>query len=97
MSDDHSRPKGIRVLWKRLTILGLSCVFLLLGLIGILLPVIPGMVFLITGMYLLSLESLWLSNRLEVIGQKYPKFAKVNKFARGKALQIINNICSERQ
>lgn len=50
--------------------------FLVVGTIGIFLPILQGVVFLILGAYFLSLHSPWFHNKLHALKQRYPSVAK---------------------
>ena len=86
------RQHRLKAVWKRLFTLAAGWGFIFVGIIGILLPVMPGIIFLIIGAYVLSLESFWLASKLDKIAHKYPKFAKINCNARVRARQILNRI-----
>jgi len=88
------RRKRVKAVWNRLITLAAGWGFISLGIVGIILPVMPGIIFLIIGVYLLSLESFWFANKLDKVGQKYPKFAKINSSARIRARQILRRILS---
>ena len=51
--------------------------FAIIGVVGLLLPVLQGILFLIIGLYLLSLNSEWFNGRLGRLLKKYPRFAHV--------------------
>lgn len=57
---------------KRYTVLGLGWIFVLLGLAGLVLPVLQGILFLMIGFVLLSKESVWAKRQLERLKTKYP-------------------------
>ncbi|MBX4197719.1 hypothetical protein KW782_00085 [Candidatus Parcubacteria bacterium] len=52
---------------------GWSCI--LFGILAGFLPLIPGFVFVIVGIYLLGQASLWLWNHIERLKIKFPRFA----------------------
>ncbi|MEK9645151.1 MAG: PGPGW domain-containing protein [Alphaproteobacteria bacterium] len=60
---------------KRYLILSLGWFFVVLGILGIFLPILQGILFLMIGMFLLSRESDWAKAKLEALKEKYPKFA----------------------
>ncbi|HAA93805.1 MAG TPA: hypothetical protein DCS82_06690 [Rhodospirillaceae bacterium] len=66
--------------------------FILLGILGILLPIMPGFIFLIIGLYLMSLESLWINRQLDRLGRRYPKFGEISDDARVRAQRILHRI-----
>lgn len=50
--------------------------FLVLGVVGLVLPVLQGILFLIIGLILLSRSTSWAENMLGRIKAKYPKLAE---------------------
>ena len=66
-----------------------------LGFLGILLPILPGVIFLLAGLYLLSLESLWLNRQLDKIGDRYPRVGKRLNDARARAERILRRVMRE--
>ncbi len=67
----------------------MAWVCLFIGLLGLILPILPGLPFLVVGLYFLSLASLWFALKIEVLKVKYPVFAEYfDKFDR-KASKIF--------
>ena len=62
---------------KKISIQVIGFFFLLLGIAGIILPVLNGIFFLIAGLLLLSLYSPWAKNILVRVGKTHPKAQKV--------------------
>lgn len=56
-------------------ILTLGWFFVVLGVLGIFLPILQGILFLAIGFILLSRESEWAQRQLDRMKEKYPKFA----------------------
>jgi len=48
---------------------------ILLGIIGWLLPIVPGTPFIILGLAILSTQSEWLKNRLKLLRRRFPRHA----------------------
>jgi hypothetical protein len=46
-----------------------------LGLLGLFLPILPGILFLALGAALLSSESLWVRQKIDFVVARYPRFA----------------------
>ena len=59
---------------KRVLILALGWFFIILGIIGLFLPVLQGILFLFIGLVILSRVSKTVQNRLEKLKKRYPKF-----------------------
>lgn len=73
-------------------IFGIAWGFILLGILGILLPIMPGVIFLVIGVYLMSLESLWINRQLDKLGQRFPKFGEVSDDARIRAQRLLHRL-----
>lgn len=61
---------------KRYLILSLGWFFVVLGILGLFLPILQGILFLTIGLILLSKESEWAKRQLAQLKQKYPKFGE---------------------
>jgi uncharacterized membrane protein YbaN (DUF454 family) len=63
--------------WKRLALLGAGWLFVLLGIAGLFLPILQGILFLLIGIYLLSLASprarLLRQRAKRWLGNRYPE------------------------
>lgn len=60
----------------------IGSIFILIGLVGILVPIIPGIPFLLIGMYIMSLRSSKIKSYLDKISTKYPRLgAMLNAYA----------------
>jgi uncharacterized protein len=59
---------------KRVLILSLGWFFIILGIIGLFLPVLQGILFLFIGLIILSRASKTVRNWLEKLKTRYPKF-----------------------
>ena len=94
-AEDRPQPKVWRSPWKRFLIFVVAWGLIFLGFLGILLPILPGVIFLVAGIYLLSLESLWLNRQLDKIGQRYPKVGEILDDARARAGRIMRRVMGE--
>jgi len=61
---------------KRILLDVFGWLFVLLGVLGIFLPFLQGIVFLVLGAYLLSLHSPWFHGKLVSLRGKYPSVAR---------------------
>ena len=77
---------------KRYIVLGLGWFFVALGVLGIILPVLQGILFLLIGFILLSRESAWAQRQLEKLKTRYPKFAKKYDEAEARAEHLWQKI-----
>ena len=60
---------------KKFLVLLLGWGFLVLGVIGLFLPVLQGVLFLIVGLLILSSEYVWAHKLLQRIRRRFPEFA----------------------
>lgn len=66
---------------KRVFIHILGWSFILLGVVGLFLPVLQGILFLLIGLVILSGESIWAKNLIQRIRKRYPEqYDKVHAF-----------------
>ena len=70
---------------KRIGILIVGWAFIVLGIIGLVLPVLQGILFLLIGLLILSTEYAWAHNLLHKLRQKFPRIASQMDQARLKA------------
>ena len=69
------------------TILGLVLVGL--GIIGLILPLLPGLALIMIGLYLLSFYSPWAKRSFERLGRKYPKVKRMHDTVEQKIKKFI--------
>lgn len=81
-----------RARWKRLLILIVGWFFVVLGFIGLFLPILQGFLFLGIGLYLLSLESVWARRKLDWLRRRYPNAAGAFEMARIRAARYARRI-----
>lgn len=67
---------------KRALLVTLGWIFVVLGVLGIFLPILQGILFLVIGFLLLSRESEWFQDKLESAKQRWPRFGE--KFDRAE-------------
>jgi uncharacterized membrane protein YbaN (DUF454 family) len=59
---------------KRILILSLGWMFIVLGILGLFLPVLQGILFLFIGIFLVSRESKTVHRQVEKLRKRYPRF-----------------------
>lgn len=77
---------------KRYTVLGLGWLFVVLGILGIFLPILQGILFLTIGLILLSRESEWAAARLDWLKTRYPRFGKTYDEADRRAMRLWDRL-----
>jgi uncharacterized membrane protein YbaN (DUF454 family) len=58
---------------KRALVLIVGWAFILLGIVGLFLPVLQGILFLLVGLVILSSEYVWAHHLLRRVGERFPK------------------------
>ncbi|MEX2644007.1 MAG: PGPGW domain-containing protein [Acetobacterales bacterium] len=77
---------------QRIGILVAGWLMILLGIVGLVLPFLQGILFLAIGVYLLSLESVWVKRRLDRLEQRYPQLYTTREKARLRAARVARRI-----
>jgi uncharacterized membrane protein YbaN (DUF454 family) len=77
---------------RRYVILTLGWIFILLGILGLFLPILQGILFLCIGVLLLSSESARMRLMIMKLGRRYPKFRTALTAAKGKAREWRNRL-----
>lgn len=70
---------------KRVAMIVLGWAFIVLGVIGLFLPIMQGILFLIIGLTILSTEYVWAHHLLAKLRARFPRIATYSDLARAKA------------
>jgi uncharacterized protein len=70
---------------KRAVILVVGWCFILLGIVGLFLPVLQGLLFLFVGLVILSSEYAWAHRLVARLRERFPKVGRVAEEAAAKA------------
>lgn len=70
---------------KRILILIVGWFFILLGIVGLFLPILQGILFILIGLIILSSEYVWAHQLLKRIKERFPKIGRVADEATEKA------------
>ncbi len=81
---------------KRIAVLTLGWLFILFGIVGLVLPVLQGVLFLLIGLALLSTESETARLLLERVRGHFPRLSERIEIAEERALQWWNRITRRR-
>jgi len=74
----------MKAFFKRFFKLALGWALLLLGIVGLFLPILQGMLFIFLGVALLSTQSEWVRRGLESLRARFPRqAAKLRRLKRG--------------
>lgn len=60
---------------KRALVLIVGWIFLLLGIIGLFLPILQGVLFIVIGLAILSSEYVWAHNLLRKLRERFPRLS----------------------
>ena len=77
---------------KRYVILSLGWFFVFLGILGLFLPILQGILFLLIGFILLSRESEWAKHQLEKLKSRYPRLAEKYDEAEARAERLWRKV-----
>lgn len=87
----------MKIRTKRLLTLFAGWSFIVLGVLGLFLPVLQGILFLLIGLIILSTEYVWAHKLLQKIKVRFPKLAHLSEEAAAKAHHWINRIAGKRK
>lgn len=82
---------------KRFLVLTLGWVFIVLGILGLFLPILQGILFLTIGLILLSRESEWAARKLVQLKARYPRFGKTYDEADRRAMRLWQRLRGNRE
>jgi len=71
--------------------------FIFLGILGLFLPILQGILFLLVGLFLLSEESPWAKKLLDKLRAKFPNVSRKFDEAKAKAKEVQLNIFKKKQ
>ena len=74
---------------KRIAVLLLGWIFIVLGIVGLFLPVLQGILFLLIGLIILSTEYVWAHKLLAKIKARFPKIAAHADSAHQRADRVM--------
>lgn len=71
--------------------------FIFLGILGLFLPILQGILFLLIGLFLLSEESPWAKKLLDKVRAKFPRISQKFDEAKAKAKEFQFNIFKKKE
>lgn len=81
---------------KRVVILILGWGFVLLGIVGLFLPILQGVLFLLVGLIILSSEYVWAHHLLAKLKERFPKIGHVADEAAARASRWLQHLGRKR-
>ncbi|MGH9550775.1 MAG: PGPGW domain-containing protein [Terriglobales bacterium] len=80
---------------KRILVLIVGWSFILLGILGLFLPILQGVLFLLVGLIILSSEYVWAHRLLTRLRERFPKLGRVADQATAKATEWLRRISGQ--
>ncbi len=77
---------------KRILLLIVGWAFILLGILGLFLPILQGVLFLLIGLIILSSEYVWAHRLLTRLRERFPKIGRTADRAADKAAMWLRRI-----
>ena len=85
----------MRVQTKRWLLLIVGWAFILLGIVGLFLPILQGILFLLIGLIILSSEYVWAHKLLSRIRERFPKIGRTADEATAKAEDWLRRLSGQ--
>ena len=85
----------MRTFAKRVLVQVVGWVFILVGIVGLFLPILQGVLFLLIGLMILSTEYAWAHHLLSKIRQRFPKLSDKVDQAAQKASQWLRRMAGQ--
>ncbi len=82
---------------KRVLILIAGWSFIALGIVGLFLPILQGVLFILVGLAILSSEYLWAHHLLARLRQRFPKVAHIADEAACRAAAWLKRLSGQRE
>lgn len=82
---------------KRVVILIAGWSLILLGVVGLFVPILQGVLFIFVGLILLSSEYVWAHQLLTRLGERFPKTGHIAKEAAAKAAAWVRRFSRRRK
>jgi uncharacterized membrane protein YbaN (DUF454 family) len=80
---------------KRIAVYTVGWGFIVLGILGLVLPILQGVIFLLIGLYILSSISPWAARLLERLRRRFPRTSDQFDKAKPKAKEILVRITAK--
>lgn len=77
---------------KRAAVLVVGWAFVLVGIVGLFLPVLQGILFILIGLFILSSEYIWAHHLLQKLRQRFPGVARQFDHARENGAHWLRRI-----
>ena len=81
-------------MFKKIAVVVVGWAFLLLGIVGLFLPILQGVLFILIGLIILSTEYVWAHRLLTRLKTKFPRLGRAADTASEKATAWMKRISS---
>lgn len=88
---------GMNIHLKRIVVLLVGWGFILLGIVGLFLPILQGILFLLIGLAILSSEYVWAHHLLSKLRQRFPRLDRTANAATAKAAAWLRRLSRDRE
>jgi uncharacterized membrane protein YbaN (DUF454 family) len=85
----------VKAYTKRILVLIAGWGFILLGIVGLVLPILQGVLFLLVGLIILSSEYVWANRLLIRVRERFPKIGRTADKATEKATAWLRRITGQ--
>lgn len=82
----------MRAFFKHLIIQLVGWAFIVVGIIGLFLPILQGVLFILIGLIILSAEYHWARRLLEIVKRRFPSVARRSQEASGRAKRWLRRL-----
>jgi uncharacterized membrane protein YbaN (DUF454 family) len=82
---------------KRVVVQIVGWCFILVGIIGLFLPILQGVLFLLIGLIILSSEYVWAHKVLTRLRQRFPKLSDTAEQATARAARWLRHLSRQRE
>ena len=82
---------------KRVLVLIVGWCFILLGIVGLFVPILQGVLFLLIGLIILSSEYVWAHHLLAKLRQRFPKISGTAEEATKRAAGWLRHLSRQRE
>src|SRR5439155_18971003 len=97
LANRTSADRDMNVQVKRVAILILGWCCILLGVVGLFLPMLEGVLFLLIGLIILSSEYVWAHHLLAKLRQRFPKISGTAEEATARAARWLRHLSRQRE
>jgi len=87
---------GVNATVRRVAVIVMGWAFILVGIVGLFLPILQGVLFIFLGLVILSSEYVWAHHLLAKLRQRFPKISHIADEAAHKAKAFLYRMAPRR-